>query len=179
MVEAIYWSLNRPYGHDDSFRFRYGENGEKALNPLQPILDRDLCLGIVGNNNLLPHHLLPSEKDRDAIMVTIAKTGETISLSMQGKSAQIILQPDVCSREFLNKMIKIDLQGEPNRRHHLHTTKVGQVEDTGCWKAIWAPIQLKYLLPHVRLVATRTIDSGEDPTIEDAKALANIFSKIC
>lgn len=177
MSERIYWSLNRPYGWDDNFNFRYGEAGQKALIPCQPIQDKGLCLGIVGNSHLRPDQLMVLDRDRSIIKVTIEGSGETVELSLPGKSALIVLEPNICDRELLTHIVRTDLSGNPDRHDHLYAAKIAEIETTD-WVAYWAPLQLSHKLTHVRLVARRTIERGEDPTIEDAQKLIDVFSKV-
>lgn len=178
MGERVHWVLNRPYGYDEDFWFRYGKNGEHALTPCEVIEDKKMCLGIIGNSALRPDQLLVSSRDRETIKVTIPETGNTIEFTMPGKSALIVLEPNICDRSLTDKIVKIDLLGEPDRHDHLYATSVGEIELAG-WKAYWTPLQLyPTRLAHVRIVSQHTIESGEDPTIEEATRLREVFTKV-
>lgn len=177
-AERVHWEINRPYGFDDSFRLHYSEGGKKTINPLEVIQDKELCLGVIDNSVLKPKRLMVFDKDREPIKVTIPKTGDTIEFGLQGKSAVIIFEPNVCNKEMVKNMVLAIFKFNPSSGRHLHATSVSEIENAG-WVAYWAPLQLKHLIDHVRLVAQSTIHQGTDPTIEEAESLANAFKKIC
>ncbi len=180
--EKILFFVNKPYGYDNLARFRYGPNWEKALNPCEPIGDKEMCIGIIENSVLKASRLMVTDKDREIIRVTAPETGDTKDLFLQGKSGFIILEPDACNKEFIKDTVANLLDSNGDRHDYVHVAKVKDIENAG-WIAYWAPIQLDgrmrtAKIPHVRIIAKRTILTGEDPTINDVESLKEVFRVI-
>ncbi len=161
---------------DKNFHLSYGASKDKMLVPCEPITDELICLGIIGNGIVHAAKLLLLPKDRAPIHVQNPTTNEIYSLTYPGKSAILGLDPNICDKEILNLIVKGQLGTEPDRRDHLHISSVAKIMNAG-WVAFWAPLQLEHKIAHARLVAKRTIDYAEDPTLEDAQKLANVFEK--
>lgn len=167
--------LSPYHGLDAYFRLCYGEYFSKKLNPCEQITDGGMQLGIIDNKRINPQRLMLVPKDREVVRVTIPETGEDIELTFPGKSAIICMIEEDCGPDLVREIVTNQLSGQPDRRDHLHMTTVGAAQEAG-WVAYWAPLQLERKILHARLVVERTIRSGEEPTIEDAKRLANAFS---
>ena len=173
MIERVL-GLSPYHGIDEHFRLCYGERFDKRLEPCEPITDWSVLLGIIDNKHINPQRLMLVPKDKEIVRVTIPETGDERTLTFPGKSAIICVAEDDCGPELIRNIVTGQLSGQPDRRDHLHMTTIGEVQGTG-WVAYWAPLQLESKVLHARLVAERTIRSGEEPTIEDAKRLANAF----
>jgi hypothetical protein len=171
-----YYQLSKYHAIDSKARLRYGKEFEKMMIPCEPIADEDLSLGIIDNNKLNPRRLLLAPKDRNTILVTIPETGDTCKVDKPGKSASICLTPNDCGPDLVKRMVRDDLSGTPDRRDHIHIATIGKIKAAG-WTPFWAPLQLDKKILHVRMVAERTINSGDDPTEEDAIRLAQAFLK--
>jgi hypothetical protein len=169
--------INRPFAVDGHGRFRYGENWQKVIEPCSPIEDNSLCIGRLDNSNLQLHRFSIEEYDRKPIMVIARATGETCELRLQGKSTFILLEPSACNKMFIKQAAKDIFDKESDRHDHVHVASVGHIEEAG-WKAYYAPLQLEHLFDHVRLVAQRTIETGEDPDTEDILNLISVFTLI-
>lgn len=180
MSERIWWILNRPFGIDKNYNLRFGENGEKKLVPFEPIPYKDLCLGVIDNSTLKPERLMLFDKDRREILLNNPDTNQLTRLILPGKSAVLVLTPDVCNREFVKDVVLTTLGKNHASGRHIHVATVAEIEDAG-WVPYYAPLQMEGLPDHVRLVAKRTIatQGKEDPTITDAQSLVNALIKIC
>lgn len=155
-----------------------GANQKKILEPCKEILDPQIQVGIVDNNYLNPKRLLLVNKDRTPISVYCPESEETVSVNFPGKSAFINLTQRLAGRALVNQVVTDRLGGEPNRRHHLHFAPIEEVLKAD-WHTYWAPLQSTGKVFHARLVADRTVRFNEDPTMEDALALADVFCKFC
>lgn len=175
-LERVHWLVNRPYGFDSQFRLHYGEVGEKTLNPLEPIVDENLCLGIVDGHNLSTKKMRFRESDSNPIRVTRPGNGETIEFTLPGKSAHIVFTPNLCDRSLLKDIVVNFMFDELDRRDHLHIATVRDIKAAG-WVTYWAPLQFEKNLPHVRMVANRTIETGEPPTVGDISELIQVFKE--
>jgi len=153
MGERIFWKVNQAYGFDNYLRFRYGEAGEKKLMPCERIEDKSLVVEVLDNSVLKPKRLMLFQKDRQPVLVTIPETGETIVFDMPGKSAKIILTPELCDRRTVKNMV-VETFGSKARRT-LHVACVKDLEDAG-WIAYYLPLQLSRLMDRARLVSKRT-----------------------
>jgi hypothetical protein len=180
MVETV-TRLSDQHGIDNFFRLHYrqrAQESKKILNPFEPIHDKDLCLGLIENSNLVPRRLMVTERDRELVRLTIPQTSETIEFGLPGKSAIIILDKECCNREFGKKLAKFYLSVKPDKDHHTHLATVRDIEEAG-WLAYWVPLQLEWKILHAQLISKRTLLTGNDPTETDAISLAKAFTKIC
>ena len=177
MVDRIEWFINRPYGVDNYARLRYGESGQNALIPCEPVQDRSLCLGIVGNSKLKIDKLMITDTDRKPIKVTSEATSETVLLTYPGKSAFVIFEPNACDKSFVKETVTYLLNSTADRRDRIHVATVAEVEEAG-WTVFYAPLQLKPIYNHMRIVSKRTIATGEDPTVNDIEKLKSVFTLI-
>lgn len=166
--------LRPEYSLDNYFRLHYGEKGEKRLLPCSEIMDTDLTLGIVANSHVNPSRLLLSDKDRTEITVILQENGEEVILPWAGKSGFILLKKQSDPRTYVTNVVRSLLNGNPDRRDHIHIATVGDIQSVG-WHVYWAPLQMVGNLLHVRIVAGRTLTQQQDPTLEDATQLATIF----
>ncbi len=175
MAERIYREINRSFGVDTNACFRYGDQMEKKLEPAVAIGDKNLCLGVLENSILKPPRLLLFGKDREPIRVSIPSTNDIVEIAHPGKSALVVLQPNLCDRQSINDIV-ITIFGKTSTRY-LHVATVGEIEDAG-WIPYYAPLQLRGLMDHVRMVAKRTLESSEDPTMEDAENLTKVLTRV-
>ena len=164
------------YYTEGSLVFHYGEKGNETLYPGEPINNENLCLGIMANNNLTHDKLSLKPGDRQPIRISNPKSGDTIEFTYPGKSAMIITAPG-CDEKLVGEFIEYFFKRIKDRRDHLHVMTVSQLVKAG-WIPFYAPLQLKGIVPHARIVAMRTYLYGEDPTIEDLQALASILTKV-
>jgi hypothetical protein len=174
MAGEIPGYINCPCGNGEDFRFRYGEECEKVLEPCELIQDKHLCLGIIGNSNLNLDKLRITERDRQAIVFHDGQTGKKKELIYPGKSVFIVVDPDLCDKKFVRGTVETLLNNYPGRQDHIYVARVVQIEAVG-WVAYHAPQQEKGIINHVRLVAKNTIERQIDPTDEDIKNLQNAF----
>lgn len=173
-----FFQLQTEYGLDNHFLLHYGDELQRRLYPFQEIFDTSMQLGIVSNSCVSPRRLLLLEKDRLPLRITIPETGNDIFFPFAGKSAFIMLEKKGDPKSYVTTIVKSLLNGEPDRRDHLHAATVGKIRETG-WVPFWAPLQLQRNALHVRMVAERTLNAHEDPTEEDALRLAQVFTKFC
>jgi hypothetical protein len=163
---------------DGNFRLHYGLDQKKVLEPCKEILDPLINVAIVDNNYLNPRRLLLVNKDRAPISVYQGQSEETVSVDFPGKSAFLHLTNCLAGKALVEHTVLNHLEGDPNRRDHLHCTPIKDILNVG-WHTFWAPLQNVGKVFHARLVADRTMYFNEDPTMEDANALADVFKKLC
>ena len=158
------------------FELCYGVNQKDRLQPLKPILDKNLVIEIIDNKDLSISGLLLKPKDHDPIKILIPATGDLIRLNHVGKSARLDFDiTPITHQSHLNNIIDKEFNINLRSSHHLHSSTVGDINNVG-WTAFWAPIQDIPLPYHVRLVANRTIENGSDPDVSDARRLASVFN---
>lgn len=170
-----YFSIDPRFSLDNYFRLHFKDG--TVLEPCKPITQSDLVIAVVDNNHLKPNRLLLVPKDRESIRVTLPETQEEKIIPYPGKSAFLFLEErrDIATtvRGCVNRLIG----GQADRRDHLHTTTVGQIEAVG-WQTWWAPRQMQGNLRHIRIICNSTIQFGQEPTLEDATRLASVFEKL-
>lgn len=115
------------------------------------------------------------DKDRETITVFNPKSGKEISLKYPGKSSFIHNEECGCKIDAQG-IIRRNTEMVPDRRDHLFVATIGQIEDAG-WQVWWAPLQLRGLAMHCRIIPEVTIMEKRDPAIEEASRLAKIFIK--
>ncbi|SRR5258708_966968 len=179
MSERITRFVNKPYGIDAWARFRYGEDRKNVLEPCKPIQDESLCIGRLDNSVLKACRLMIADYDREPIKVTKLATEEIVQLDYPGKSAFVLLEPAACDKMFIHTTVNDLTEGKKkaDRRDHVHVATVTQIEESG-WVAFYAPLQMNRLFDHVRLVSKRTIETGEEPTMDDAENLKSVFTLV-
>lgn len=170
-----HFSIDPRYSLDNYFRLHFRSGA--ILEPCEPIAHTDFVIAVVDNNHLSAKRLLLVPKDREPIRITLPETQEEKMLPHPGKSAFIFLgeRQDTATmvRSFVNRLVG----GQADRRDHLHATTVGQITEVG-WQVWWAPLQMQGNLMHVRIICNSTIHSGQEPTIDDATRLMNVFRKL-
>lgn len=169
-----FFSIDPRYSLDNYFRLHF-QNGT-LLEPCEPITQSDLQIAIVDNNCLNPKRLLLVQKDKESICVTIPETQEEKIMRYPGKSAFLFLEKGNAGTA-VSDFVKRLVGGHPDRRDHLHITTVGQIKEAG-WQVWWVPLQMRGNLTHVRMICDSTISSGQEPTLENAIRLANVFKKL-
>lgn len=163
---------------DEGFRLHYGDRQQNILEPCREILDRNIEVGIAGNNNVNPNRLLLLERDRKPIQITIPQSEETVAVNYPGKSAFLHFAQELSGRALVRHTVTSNLERQPDRRDHIHCSNVGGILNAN-WHTFWAPLQSNGKVLHARLVADRTLRFNEDPTLEDANELLDVFSKLC
>ncbi len=180
MSERLTYFINKPYAVDSNACLRYGEGYQKILKPCEPIEDMSLCIGRLDNPVLKTHRLMIADYDRDPIKVTLRpgeETEEIIELKHPGKSTFILFEPNACDKMFIQDTVRQFFRREPSRRHHVHVALGEKIVEAG-WLLIYAPLQMNRLFDHVRLVAKRTVEMGQDPTEDDVERLKSVFTLI-
>lgn len=161
-------------GCDLDGNFRLYLRGAR-LEPCARIEQPDITVGIVDNRTLNPRRLMLVEKDQKPLIVTIPDTQEVQLLPHPGKSAFLVLDEKI-TKERVHRMVREAMDGEPDRRDHLHTASVRCIEEAG-WQVWWAPLPMTGRVTHVRLVANATL--WEDGvSLEDAELLAAAFMRV-
>ncbi len=167
---------NRFFGNekcvlDDQFRLHiFGE----VLSPCKRINLPKLVIGVVDNNTINPKRLMILNKDRENIEVFNPLNGKISNLAYPGKSSFIYYEE--CDKK-IKDTISLSTGINTDRRDHLYLTSVDKVENEG-WEVWWAPLQLRGLALHCRLIHRATITEQRDPTLKEACQLANAFRKV-
>ncbi|MBP6891932.1 hypothetical protein KBB92_03320 [Candidatus Shapirobacteria bacterium] len=146
----------------------------KILYPCKRINLPNLVIGIVDNNSINPKRLMLIDKDRENIEVFNPFNGEISNLTYPGKSSFIYYEE--CGKKIKDTILQ-NTGINTDRRDHLYLTSVDKVEGEG-WEVWWAPLQLRGLALHCRLIHRATITEQRDPTLEEACRLANAFRKV-
>jgi len=150
-------------------------SGEKIkVKPCEPICSPELVIGLVANNNIKPKRLMVRGRDCKPIQVYIPALENTVQVAHPGKSGFISLSNK--AGDPIRSAVETYLDRQPNRRDHVHFANVGNIMNAG-WTVFWAPLN-EFKLLHVRIVADRTIQSGNLPSLDDASKLAQVFSKL-
>lgn len=158
---------------DSDFCLYYGHNRDKILEPCKEILDPNIVVKIVDNRKIKPKRLMLVDKDMDPIKVRRPDSGEIVSIEDPGKSAFMDLAGNLSGKALLNKAME-NLGGVPDRRDFLHSSTVQKINEVD-WHVFWAPLQTSGHILHVRMVAGRTLNEFDCPTIFDAERLASAF----
>lgn len=163
---------NKCYSLDDQFRLHIRND---IVLPCQRINLPNLNIGIIGNSVLNPRRLLILPQDREPIAAFNPETIEEYEIKYPGKSA-FIHEENCPSRRHELAVIEKACGLQPDRRDHIYLSTVSAIESTG-WQVWWAPIQMRGLITHCRLIPEKVIRRGVDPTLEDATRLAQVFVK--
>lgn len=153
----------------------YGADGTKSLLPCQRIVDPDIQVGILGYGRIQAQRLLPAHKDRQPIRLVLVQTGEEVSVTYPGKSAFLYFD-GIPTADSLGKIVSKSLSRIREVRDHLHLSTVAWIEEAG-WQVWWTPLPEREHWLHARLIPNCVVERGVDPTLDDARALKEVFIK--
>ncbi len=157
-------------------RLFYDTAKSKSLTPCARIEDPDLLVGVFSASILKPARFrVRGARDRQPITLIDTTSGTVFQVTHPGKSAFIYFGQDP-DKQILGDLVKQSLNRQATRDDHLHLATVGWIEESG-WQAWWTPLPDSENWVHVRLIANRTIETGNDPQEEDLNALSQVFIK--
>lgn len=138
---------------DDQFRLHVQNY---TLYPCRRISVADVLIGVVDNNTLNPRRLMVLDKDREKITVFNPRNGKESILEYPGKSAFIYNDGCKCKIDILGTIGR-NTGIKPDRRDHLYVARVDEIESAD-WQVWWAPLQLRGLSMHCRIISLSTIN---------------------
>lgn len=157
---------------DDQFRLHIGNH---VLLPCKRIITGDISIGIVDNKKINPKRLLILEKDKEVITVFSPRTFTEFKIEYPGKSAFLHFEECNCRKNILSSIqAKTDIV--PDRHDNLFVATVAEIE-SAMWEVWWAPLQMRGLPMHCRMIPKSIIEENRNPTVEETIELSRVFKK--
>jgi len=166
---------NREYDSDPSGHLLYWDCVQgryPILEPARPITDPNLVIGRIGQQNVLPNHLLFNRSDFLPTEI-VDEEGSPISLIPPGLSAFLFFQSQQEGNDI--KTIK-----DMHRKSRIHIAQVRDITKAG-WTVYHAPLinHLRGFQFAVHVIITpnslQNSSSGQEATAEEREALARVF----
>lgn len=146
----------------------YGDKFQYSLLPCQPIIDRNIKIGILENGQLKLKRFEIQKGDAD--LITVTTPTNVVTYNKPGKSAFIFFESNV-DKAMINNLSNNIFQKTSDRRDHIHLATVGTISDSG-WDVIWTPLQKVNNFLHVRLTPRDDLNS------QSSENLFKVFSKL-